>query len=459
MIKAADRGGSSYGDSRGTSHCRIRRATHMKQGVVLSGLIAAMCLSGCDWITGPEDSRQGRLYHVAGDPVRSRIDIVFLHVVDGNHKSTWHPKGSPEKYWPQWMSEDIADSCVWSFDYPAATRKTGDGTLGLLDRSRNFLALMKSEGFHRHPDRKLVFIGHSFGGLVAKQTLEAADDSPDRAWETIGERVDGVVFLATPNSGSDLASFLSHVAGFITTETVDELRTASSNLLRLNRWYRNLGLAGEIETLVFFETKKTGPVFVVTEDSADPAVSGIEPVPVERNHIGICKPPRRDDSVHKLTTQFIEGLFGRSEPCPDPDIATLIDEETLDYLPTERDLVTPPRQDPEEVTVSFENKTEVDVEIALYDWYRERVGQRGVWRYFESPAGSQLRRHQDFPAESGTVGGVTVYNGWFSLFVITPDNCEASPCLSTLNLFDGRSTRLTVEGRPGAFRLRHSVED
>ncbi|WP_225310991.1 hypothetical protein [Vibrio fortis] len=56
---------------------------------------------------------------------------------------------------------------------------------------------------------ELVFVGHSFGGLVIKQLLRHASDQRSEREEVSSflSRVKKIVFLGTPHTGSSLATF------------------------------------------------------------------------------------------------------------------------------------------------------------------------------------------------------------------------------------------------------------
>lgn len=52
------------------------------------------------------------------------------------------------------------------------------------------------------PERRIIFVAHSFGGLLVK---EALTDSSKTDAASITSRTDGILFFGTPHRGSDLA--------------------------------------------------------------------------------------------------------------------------------------------------------------------------------------------------------------------------------------------------------------
>lgn len=212
--------------------------------------------------------------------------------------------------------------------------------MAIVDRAKNLLTALVANGLGQQNQRPLIFVTHSLGGLVVKQALEISSRSPNVEWSEIVKTTNGVVFIATPNSGSDLANLLEYVAGKLTSVSVEELRNSNPNLLELNRWYvRNVDRFG-IQTLVFCETQKTGPFIVVTQASADPGIPDVEVSPMDHDHVSITKPESRQALMYIEVRRFVSaGLGARQLPIP---LDTL-----LEKLETQKN-------DPETVIQGFE---------------------------------------------------------------------------------------------------------
>jgi len=52
-----------------------------------------------------------------GSPDERVGDIVFVHGLDGDNRTTWQPKGQPDKFWPAMLSEDLTSTNIWSLGY------------------------------------------------------------------------------------------------------------------------------------------------------------------------------------------------------------------------------------------------------------------------------------------------------------------------------------------------------
>ena len=404
----------------------------------------------------PEPKKE-KLYKIAGCDVADRdIDIVFLHGVDGSYKATWHPEGKPGDFWPQWVYDDLAESGikagVWSMDYPASTTSWSGETMALIDRARNVLTHLEGEGFEEDANRPLVFVCHSFGGLVAKQLIRTAKDSPSEDWNKIYSRTEGVVLIGVPNKGSSLANFAEFVLNRLTrlnltTVTVTELKK-SPFLLDLNRWYINNAPELGISTLVFCEKEPVkipllGGVVVVDESSGDPGVKGIEPHVLGKDHVEICKPLDKDEPIHKLTMKLIRKLskdqilLHSDKPKP----ADQADQKACpeNQIPTMEQVKKKPNVNPSDVFLECRNNTNRDIEIALYDWSRHYDNKRGKWRFFKMEAHDTVFRFEDFQDDS---------TGWFSIYVVAK-NGVFSKCLGTINLFTTLHSEIVISHQGG----------
>jgi hypothetical protein len=248
------------------------------------------------------------VYRIIGCSDEDRVgDVVFVHGLDGDATQTWHPKGQPDEYWPKWIGEDIPQVGVWSVDYEARSLKWKGDALSLSDRATNCLEKLVSAGIGERP---VVFVTHSLGGLLVKQMLRHAKEMANPDWTTLSENCRGVIFLGTPHSGSDMSNYVQYLKHVLApTVAVEDLEAHHPRLRELNVWYRNNSPRAGIKTKVYFETKKTMKILIVDPTSADPGIAGIVPIPIETDHIQICKPPSRGNDVYVGCKQFIQKVL------------------------------------------------------------------------------------------------------------------------------------------------------
>lgn len=250
-----------------------------------------------------------------GDNPERCADVVFVHGLDGDARTTWHPKDSPDKFWPAWLGEDFPSIGIWSLGYAVSTSAWKGTTMPLIDRATNTLDLFELDDIGHRP---VAFICHSLGGLLVKQALRLASESRNPDWRAIAEHTGLIVFLSTPHSGADIANWIQYLGKLLrTTVTVEELEAHHPRLRELNDWYRDNVEDLGITTFVYCEKIPTAGILVVNETTANPGIAGVRPIPVDEDHVSICKPSSREAQIYRRVKRLIEqNVFkpGVSEP-------------------------------------------------------------------------------------------------------------------------------------------------
>ncbi|MEI6342829.1 MAG: hypothetical protein WCR07_12800, partial [Verrucomicrobiota bacterium] len=257
-----------------------------------------------------------KLHPISGcqNPAR-RADVLFIHGLGGDPFATWRHGEDEATSWPHWLGQDFPDVGVWSLGYAASPSKWprflrwfGRGSrdsghaMSLPDRATEVLDLMVRAGLGQRP---LFCIGHSLGGLLAKQVLRrASDDVHDPRKKDWATYLRAVLFLGTPHGGADLASLLdAFSAVFRTTVLVEDLRAHDAHLRELYNWYRNHSLR-RIQTFTYYEDRDLAGFRIVNPTSAHPGV-GHDPVPQEEDHISLAKPRARDAQVYQAACDIL----------------------------------------------------------------------------------------------------------------------------------------------------------
>ncbi|WP_370961685.1 esterase/lipase family protein [Amycolatopsis sp. cg9] len=234
------------------------------------------------------------------------LDVVFVHGLDGNARTSWSGKRE-DSFWPRWVVEDIPGVAVWSVGYDAASSKWLGHAMPIQDRAINVLAQLQNRGIGQRP---LCFVTHSMGGLLVKEML--LHSAEGRAgYREFAAAVRGVAFLATPHTGSDLTKVVKALSVvYRATSAVEDLRHNSAHLRQLNDRYRDWVAEPGVDVAhrVFFETLPTKGVRVVDASSANPGLAGVRPIPVDDDHIGICKPADRESVVYGQVKLFVTGV-------------------------------------------------------------------------------------------------------------------------------------------------------
>lgn len=76
------------------------------------------------------------------------------------------------------------------------------------------------------PRRPIIFIGHSFGGIVIEQAIVHAGSARRGQEPSLLDFLAGVIFLGTPHAGSDMAKF-----GVVAAKTAQLLSRGQTQLL------------------------------------------------------------------------------------------------------------------------------------------------------------------------------------------------------------------------------------
>jgi Putative serine esterase (DUF676) len=239
-----------------------------------------------------------------GDQPDRLADVIFVHGLDGNARTTWHPRNQPDDFWPAWLGEDMPQLGVWSLSYAVSASAWKGHTMPLYDRANNTLDLLELEAIGRRP---LAFICHSLGGLLIKQVLRNARDAANPSWHAIVQHTQLLVFLSTPHSGANLASWIKYIGTLLrTTVSVEELEMHHPRLRELNDWYRDQVESLGIKTFVYYETRPTSGILVVDATTANPGLPGVRPIPVDEDHMSICKPASKQDRLYRRVKRLLE---------------------------------------------------------------------------------------------------------------------------------------------------------
>ena len=238
----------------------------------------------------------------------SMLDVVFVHGLDGDARKSWSA-GPKRSFWPEWLALDVSGVAVWSLGYDAASSRWLGHAMPIQDRAINLLAELENHEIGRRP---LCFVTHSMGGLVVKEMLLHAADGR-AGYGEFATATRGVVFLATPHTGSDVVTKAVVKAlgvAYRKTPAVVALERNGAHLRQLNIRYRNWATDHKVAIghRIFYETQPTRGVHVVDAGSADPGIPGQAPIPVDANHIDICKPTDRSDLVYGQIKRFITSI-------------------------------------------------------------------------------------------------------------------------------------------------------
>lgn len=262
--------------------------------------------------------KESQLHKIANCDRVDRIgDVIFVHGLGGDAFGTWHPRGKKddEQSWLFWLGQDLPDFGIWSIDYEVEKSAWKGSAMPLTDRATNILELLNVKDIGKRP---IIFVTHSLGGLLVKQMFRTAGDRRKQEWKNIIKQTRGIVFLATPHSGSNIANWIEHFSSIYRSNvSIRELKSRSSELRGLNSWFRENFRDLNISVEVYFEQEKIYVIklfrlfgtLIVDENSADPGIEGVNPIALDGDHITICRPDSNERTVYLSVKKLIEKWF------------------------------------------------------------------------------------------------------------------------------------------------------
>ena len=171
----------------------------------------------------PEPTASGRSHD---------FDIVFIHGVGGDPHSTW--RGGDSACWPRdWLPKQFPRARIITVGYNIFLSRWSGDTLPLVEQSKEVQQKLMLAGVGSRP---VVFVTHSFGGLLLKQILRNAEQ--DSTFRPLIPNTRGVVFYAVPHLGSELTMYADYRVAqvvFRGSPALADMRPASDELKELHK--------------------------------------------------------------------------------------------------------------------------------------------------------------------------------------------------------------------------------
>jgi hypothetical protein len=220
-----------------------------------------------------------------------------------------------------WLGADAGNCRLLSIGHDAGVLRggLGRGRLGptLASRAADICEALEKAGVGRD-GRDIVFITHSYGGLLVKQALSL---KPELLTLTRG-----IVFFGVPHFGSPVAGSWSGQTEFVLSQAVRELfpaATARAALEHLNAAFisaveSQMAAGHRIEVVSFGEGKKlkleVGArrgqasllLNLVPRESADP-LTGQFWLIHDADHVQLSKPPKKEDFRYRIVAAIARG--------------------------------------------------------------------------------------------------------------------------------------------------------
>ncbi|KAI1873600.1 hypothetical protein JX265_005222 [Neoarthrinium moseri] len=272
---------------------------------------------------------------------KAKVDIVFVHGLNGDRFDTWTWKDKYSKqFWPQTLlPKDCPTARIMSFGYNSSIThfypsggKTVAPELTVDDHSKSlFQALVGLRDETSSKDRPIIFVSHSLGGLVVANALSRAHDS--EAAKEISNHTIGTLFLGTPFQGSDFAKYgrlAARLLEYFTdtqTDNLETLKKHSVKIVAINdafaKYLKERDRTKEmpyLEVACFFEERKLKKFgkdigFIVPKESA--SWLGTDALPISKNHMDMCRFEDEDETDYKnVAAKLREWVANSDKPRP-----------------------------------------------------------------------------------------------------------------------------------------------
>lgn len=254
--------------------------------------------------------------------------ILFLHGFGGRRYPTWGDL-------PCYLFEDCPDASLALYDYRSGQRALRPvSAIDLRDLARELADIIRDADFTR-----VVLIGHSMGGLLAKAVVKDLLDSGSRSADDVPaiRRIAGLILMATPQAGS---LWVPPMLGALTVN-FRVLRTHSRFVVELTDTFRNkIDTSGRRAYDPLYEVSiPTFGVIGLRDKMVDRLSSSLDLSRdqckhVQATHKDIVKPRSKQDGAYAWILAKIQECLATTYAC---DAARWIDKRAVQTSP----LVTP----------------------------------------------------------------------------------------------------------------------
>lgn len=203
-----------------------------------------------------------QIYPTDATANKAEIDIIAVHGLDPgdnpNHAtSTW--TASNGKLWLKDFLPHRAKNIrvlLYGYNASAVFNSSVVGVHGAAENLINYLRIERKDA----PDRPIVWIAHSLGGIVVKKAIITAYVGGDY-FRSIHDATRGVIFFGTPHHGGHgatrgdrVATIVRALSGDVRNNILEALRKDSMFAEDINRDFKRRANALGLRVLTFMES-------------------------------------------------------------------------------------------------------------------------------------------------------------------------------------------------------------
>lgn len=250
------------------------------------------------------------------------LDVLFIHGLGGDAFSTWQLNDDEKYFWPKALNKDLPNTAIWTIGYGATATSWIEDVMPMEDRVENLLNQLTLKKIGQKP---FFLITHSMGGLIAKYLLTQAAQSNDKKYQQFATQCVGIVFLAVPHNGSGWSNILNYARVLVRgNKIVAQISKDNSALGQLDKNFGQLCKRQEFDCYGFYETKEvrlkkkllgmpllSKGIKVVSESSAKSTFLTKPAVPLDDDHLSICKISSKEDLLYLNIIDILKDSLSR----------------------------------------------------------------------------------------------------------------------------------------------------
>jgi pimeloyl-ACP methyl ester carboxylesterase len=231
---------------------------------------------------------------------RAQLAVVFIHGIFGDTIGTWTNANGARFFDLVNTVPGVAGKAdILAFGFPSNMFQAG--SFDIREAANRLHLRLDSEGVLDY--QHIAFVAHSMGGLVVLRELLTHPE--------VRDKVPVIVFLGTPQEGSDITRIARYVAN---NPALAQMTPADGNdlLKTLSDEWNSVPVARRPHVRCAYEKLPTFGVLIVPWSSATRFCEGAPPA-INANHLDLVKPDRADrDSVVVVTTALKAYVLNRA---------------------------------------------------------------------------------------------------------------------------------------------------
>lgn len=193
-----------------------------------------------------------------------RVDIVAVSGLGGHAFGSFKERGGEHMWLRDALPFDLENDAtgrpmarVVTYGYDSSVANSSS-TQNLEDLGTSLRSSLLPLAASQQP-RPIIFIAHSLGGLVVKETLISLSNSITPEHRTLIGATYGIVFFGVPHVGMDIKSLIAMAGDGPNRFLVESIGDHSSQVLSAQQRAFNTALGGEgsSEVFCFYETLKS----------------------------------------------------------------------------------------------------------------------------------------------------------------------------------------------------------